>query len=62
MSDVASKFIVDQHPTSRFDRIEERSGTFWYLSTLALIALGGVATVGWIAFLGWAAGKLLSLW
>lgn len=62
MSDVATKFIVAQHPTSRFDRIKERSGTFWYLCAIALIALGGVATICWIAFLGWAAGKLFSLW
>jgi len=62
MSDIAIKFIADQHTAIRVDRIDERSGFFWYLSAIALIALGGFATICWIAFLGWAAGKLFSLW
>ena len=62
MTDVATKFVADSRTAISVDRIEEQSGFFRYLFAIALIALGGVATVGWIAFLGWAAGKLFSLW
>jgi hypothetical protein len=62
MSEFMTEFTADQHPAILIDQPDERSGLFWYLSAVALIALGGVATIFWTAFLGWAAGSLLGLW
>jgi hypothetical protein len=69
MTDIATKFNLEQ-PKFKLEqpmavhaaRLWERTGLIRYLLALTLIAVGGVATVVWAAFLGWAAGKLFQFW
>ena len=62
MTDFATELTVDQNNPVLVEQIEERSSSFRYLIAMALILLGGIVTIAWIAFLGWNAGRLFSLW
>ena len=62
MTDVAAKLTTERHAAIRVRRNEEQSGLIRYRCAVALIALGGIVTVAWIGFIGWAAGALFHLW
>jgi hypothetical protein len=62
MTDVTTHLTVDLNNPIRVARINNRPDYFRFLFAAALIPLGGFVTVGWIAFLGWAAGKLFNVW
>jgi hypothetical protein len=51
----------DSHPSSD-PQIETWFGHLRYLIAMALIGIGGIATVVWTVFLGWLAGKFIYLW
>jgi uncharacterized protein (DUF697 family) len=62
MTDVATKLTAERHTAIGAGRIEQQSGSVRYLCAVALIVLGGIITVAWIAFIGWAVGALFRLW
>jgi hypothetical protein len=62
MIEFVKYLTIDQNYPIRGAGIEKRSGYIRHLIAMVVIALGGIVTIGWIAFLGWSAGRLLGLW
>lgn len=62
MTEVATYLTANQGKPNPVVQIEKQSGYVRYLVAMALILIGGIVTVVWIAFLGWAAGKVFNLW
>jgi hypothetical protein len=62
MTEVATGITADQNVSSGARQIEDRIVSIRYFFAMVLIALGGIVTVAWAAFLGWAVGGVLSFW
>jgi hypothetical protein len=62
MIDFVTKFPLGPETTIPVERIKEHAGFIRHLFAVALIPLGGVLTVTWIAFLCWMTAKTLNLW